>query len=85
MAESKPDVYVKIGADGQYIERTVGPREIDRINLQAMGFVLKGAKGAPKPSDGTTPAPADSNTAPTSVRAAAAEAEKATAKATKTS
>jgi hypothetical protein len=74
VAESE-NVYVKIGQDGQYIERTAGPREIDHINLRALGFVLKGSKGAPKPSQGEVPPPADSNEAPTSVRAAAEAAE----------
>lgn len=82
----KPDVYVKIGQDGQYIEREVGSREIDRVNLIAQGFQLKGSKGAAKPSDGTVPAPADSSALPTSVRAAAdaaggESADTATAKA----
>ena len=66
MAES-PSTYVKIAEDGQYLEREVGPREIDAINLLARGFVLKGSRGAPKPSDGVVPAPADSNTLPTSI------------------
>lgn len=75
MAESS-NVYVKIGDDGQYIEREAGSREIDHVNLLARGFVLKGSKGAPKESDGTTPEPADSNDLPTSVIASEQRAEK---------
>jgi len=66
MADS-PDTYVKIDKDGRYLERQAGPRDIDRINLEALGFVLKGSKGAPKPADGTPATPADSMAAPTSL------------------
>jgi hypothetical protein len=81
MAESKTktneNVYVKIGSRGQYLERTAGSREIDRVNLIALGFVPKGSKGAPKPSDATyKPEPVDPLEVPTSVRAAAEHAEK---------
>lgn len=82
MAESEK-LFVKIGEDGQYIEREVGSREIDRINLQAMGFVPKGSKGAPKPSDGVTLPPADSNDAPTSLKAAEQRADAETVGKTK--
>lgn len=72
VAESE-NVYVKIGERGRLIERVAAsPR--DHVNFKSTGWVLKGSKNAPTAKDAWADAPVTSgltDTAPTSVRAAA--------------
>jgi hypothetical protein len=70
VAESE-NVYVKIGARGRLIERTV-TTPADRVNLIGTGWVLKGSRGAPTKKDETAAEPPTSgltNVVPTSQRA----------------
>lgn len=59
MAESE-NVYVKIGSRGQLLERTA-VREVDHATLRALGWKLKGSKGAPTKKDETVEKTAVSN------------------------
>jgi hypothetical protein len=71
------NVYVKIGERGQLLERTAY-REVDHATFRALGWKLKGSKGAPTAKDATVSKPTETDptaAVPTSMNAQVAAAD----------